>query len=131
MYDYFIYSHCIKLGIRTDPLRPDQTFHFRDVSVKRNFTVFCSCFFKLRLITYSHRIPINYLLDNLAVADIIYPIFSIPKTILRHTFTPPPPPEGVNGKVLCTLLTVGKSRGSEQVHPSSLWLPSPWNAIML
>ena len=51
-------------------------------------------FFKLRLITYSHRIPINYLLDNLAVADIIYPIFSIPKTILRHTFTPPPPRRG-------------------------------------
>jgi len=61
-------------------------------------------FFKLRLIISPHRIPINYLLVNLALADIIYPIFSIPKTILRHTFTHP---EGVNGKVLCSLLTDG------------------------
>ena len=41
---------------------------------------------------------------NLAVADIIYPIFLIPPTILRHTATHP---EGVTGRILCTLLTDG------------------------
>ena len=46
----------------------------------------------------------NYLLVNLAVADIIYSAFLLPKVLLRHISTHP---DGVTGKVLCTLLTDG------------------------
>ena len=46
----------------------------------------------------------NYLLVNLAVADIIYSAFRIPKIIVRYTSIHP---DGVTGKVLCTLLTDG------------------------
>lgn len=41
---------------------------------------------------------------NLAVADIIYSILIIPQLILSHVSTHP---EGVTGKVLCTLVTDG------------------------
>ena len=53
----------------------------------------------------SHRTPINYLLVNLAVADILFAIFYIPKIILDQTFIEQP--EGVAGGLLCTLLTNG------------------------
>lgn len=52
---------------------------------------------------YSRRTPINYLLVNLAVVDTIYSAFYIPKIILN--FSASIHPEGVAGKVLCTLLT--------------------------
>ena len=47
---------------------------------------------------------INYLLVNLAVADIMYSTFSIPQIILSHNASHP---EGVTGRVLCALLTGG------------------------
>ena len=50
------------------------------------------------------RIPLNYLLVNLAVADIMYATLLAPKVILRYTFTHP---EGVTGTVLCKLVTGG------------------------
>ncbi|XP_068696278.1 neuropeptide FF receptor 1-like [Montipora foliosa] len=50
------------------------------------------------------RIPINYLIVNLAVADTIYSIFLVPMLILSHISNHP---EGITGKVLCTLLTDG------------------------
>jgi len=51
------------------------------------------------------RTPINYLLVNLAVADILFAVFYIPKIILGQTFIEQP--EGVAGGLLCTLLTNG------------------------
>lgn len=53
---------------------------------------------------YHYRVPINYLLVNLAVADIMYASFITPQYILSHTFTHP---DGVTGTVLCRLLTGG------------------------
>lgn len=50
------------------------------------------------------RTPINYLLLNLAAADMILAIFFVPPYILIHTFTHP---HGVPGTVLCRLLTGG------------------------
>ena len=51
-----------------------------------------------------HRIPINYLLVNLAVADIMYATFIAPKVffklILNH-------PDVVTGTILCKFLTDG------------------------
>lgn len=41
---------------------------------------------------------------NLAAADITYSVFLIPELILSHTSTHP---EGVTGRILCTLLTGG------------------------
>ena len=54
----------------------------------------------LRLITLSRRTSINYLLVNLAVADIIYSTFLIPELIFSHMFTDL---EGFTGKVVCML----------------------------
>ena len=53
---------------------------------------------------YHRRVPINYLLVNLAVADIMFASFITPQYILSHTFTHP---DGVTGTVLCRLLTGG------------------------
>lgn len=50
------------------------------------------------------RISINYLLLNLAVADMTFAVFLTPKFILSQTFTHP---DGAAGKALCRLLTGG------------------------
>lgn len=50
------------------------------------------------------RISINYLLVNLAVADITFAVFLTPKFILSQTFTHP---DGAAGKALCRFLTGG------------------------
>ena len=55
-------------------------------------------------ISYLYRTPINCLIVNLAVADIVYSLFLIPVEILTHISSHP---EGISGKVLCTLLTDG------------------------
>ena len=44
----------------------------------------------------------NYLLLNLAIADILYATFIAPKVFLKLTFTHP---DGMTGIVLCKLLT--------------------------
>lgn len=61
------------------------------------------CFILTDLL-YHRRVPINYLLVNLAVADIMFASFITPQYILSHTFTHP---DGVTGTVLCRLLTGG------------------------
>jgi hypothetical protein len=48
--------------------------------------------------------PMNYLLINLAVADMMVGIFIAPKFILSHLFTHP---DGLAGTVICKLLTGG------------------------
>ena len=50
------------------------------------------------------RSPINYLLVNLAVADMLYAAFLAPDTFLRLASTHP---GGMTGTVLCKLLTGG------------------------
>ncbi|KAL9957312.1 hypothetical protein ACROYT_G038935 [Oculina patagonica] len=50
------------------------------------------------------RIPINFLLANLAVADMMIATFHVPEYILSHTFTHP---DGMTGTMLCKLLTGG------------------------
>ena len=50
---------------------------------------------------YFHRTPINYLLVNLAVADIIFATFYIANVIPKNSFTLP---EGVVGRILCVFL---------------------------
>ena len=49
-----------------------------------------------------HRTSVNYLLMNLAVADITVATFFVPRYILFHTFTHP---DELAGTVLCKLLT--------------------------
>lgn len=53
---------------------------------------------------YFDRTPTNYLLVNLAVADIIVALFITPQFILIHSFKHP---GGLIGTVLCKLLTGG------------------------
>ena len=50
------------------------------------------------------RIPINYLLLNMAVADILYSTFLVPELISTHS---PSHPQGLVGRILCSLLTKG------------------------
>ena len=52
--------------------------------------------------TLSRRIPFNYLLVNLAAADISYVIFAVPNIILSHHVYHP---DGLAGTLLCTTLT--------------------------
>ncbi|XP_067044165.1 allatostatin-A receptor-like [Acropora muricata] len=50
------------------------------------------------------RTPMNYLLINLAVADIMVALFVAPRFLLSHSFTHP---AGATGTLLCKLLTGG------------------------
>lgn len=50
------------------------------------------------------RTPFNYLLVNLAVADMMVAVFFAPFHIFIHTFSHP---DGVLGRVLCSLVTGG------------------------
>ena len=52
-----------------------------------------------------HRTPINYLLLNLAVADILYAAFIAPTVTFTVTFIHHP--DGTTGAILCKLLTGG------------------------
>ncbi|CAH3173130.1 unnamed protein product [Porites lobata] len=47
-------------------------------------------------------IPVNFLLANLAIADIMYALFYIPRIIWGHIASHP---EGLAGRILCALLT--------------------------
>ena len=51
-----------------------------------------------------HRTPMNYLLVNLAVGDILYAAFIAPDVVLRLISTHP---MGVTGTILCKVLTGG------------------------
>lgn len=51
-----------------------------------------------------HRTPINCLLVNLAVADILYAAFIAPNTFVKLASIHP---DGVTGTVLCKVLTGG------------------------
>ena len=48
------------------------------------------------------RIPVHFLLANLAIADITYALFYIPRIIWGHIASHP---EGLAGRILCALLT--------------------------
>ncbi|XP_074607082.1 QRFP-like peptide receptor [Acropora palmata] len=50
------------------------------------------------------RTSINYLLMNLAIADMVLAIFFVPRHLLVHTFRHP---DGVAGTLVCKLLTGG------------------------
>ena len=52
-----------------------------------------------------YRTPINYLLVNLALADILFATFLTPDTIFKLTSIHP---DGMTGTVLCKLFTGGK-----------------------
>ena len=58
------------------------------------------------MLSIFHRIPINYLLVNLAVADILYVTFISPNVfIIQFSFTNLP--DGVTGTVLCKFFITG------------------------
>ena len=64
-----------------------------------SFFLFFSFFF-----FQSHRISLNYLLVNLAVADILYAVFIAPKVLVKLTVSHP---DGLTGIFLCKLVTGG------------------------
>ena len=70
------------------------------VKYKRASTVSAILF----LFDIFHRTPINYLLVNLAIGDIMYAVFIAPEVITTITGNHP---GGVGGKVLCKLLSAG------------------------
>ena len=52
----------------------------------------------------SHRTPVNFLLMNLAIADMAVAVFFAPRYLFIHSITHP---EGAAGLLLCKLLTSG------------------------
>ena len=52
----------------------------------------------------SHRTPVNFLLMNLAIADMAVAVFFAPRYLFIHSITHP---EGTAGLLLCKLLTSG------------------------
>ena len=66
----------------------------------KGISVFRMYHLTLNLIIQSHRIPMNYLLVNLAVGDIIYATFHTTELIYRHIATHP---DGFTGKIVCVL----------------------------
>ena len=50
------------------------------------------------------RIPMNYLILNLAVADILVALFVVPRFVLFNAYILP---DGMTGTVICKLLTGG------------------------
>ena len=77
---------------------------------KLESTVFFSIFLFIYLFTnpsiyvFFFRFPINYLLLNLDVADVMFATFRTPQYILKPSFIHP---YGVTGTALCALLTGG------------------------
>lgn len=53
---------------------------------------------------FSHRTPINFLLVNLAIADMTVAMFFAPRYLFIHSITHP---DGAAGLLLCKLLTSG------------------------
>ena len=74
--------------------------HAIDVPISEMLFVFILRVFHFQF----HRIPINYLLVNLAVADMMYATFITPKVFFKLSFKHP---DGVTGTVFCKLLTDG------------------------
>ena len=68
------------------------------------FAVAVGLSFLLPTVHLIRRIPFNYLLVNLAAADISYATFAVPNIILSHHVYHP---EGLAGTLLCTTLTGG------------------------
>ncbi|CAH3193509.1 unnamed protein product, partial [Porites evermanni] len=64
----------------------------------------CLRSFVTRLTISFHRTPINYLLVNLAAADICYVTFVTPTIILSHDVDHP---KGIAGTILCAVVTGG------------------------
>ena len=52
----------------------------------------------------SHRTPVNFLLMNLAIADMAVAVFFAPRYLFIHSITHP---DGAAGLLLCKLLTSG------------------------
>ena len=70
-----------------------------------NFVFILIFFFSFLFFFFqSHRISLNYLLVNLAVADILYAVFIAPKVLVKLTVSHP---DGLTGIFLCKLVTGG------------------------
>ena len=76
-------------------------------SGKTSCTFFVACFFRTlsqNVHCASHRTPVNFLLMNLAIADMAVAVFFAPRYLFIHSITHP---EGTAGLLLCKLLTSG------------------------
>ena len=83
--------------------------NFICISINYNlYTIYSVCtsivLFFLQSSLLFYRIPINHLLINLAVADVIFATFIASEFILSYAFTHP---DGLTGTVLCRLMTGG------------------------
>ena len=94
------------------------------------------------ILILSHRTPFNYLLLNLAVADIIYPTFLFMCFIYRHSLVKP---DAMPGNAIClslrrlawigadssvfTLIAIARERYCAVVHPLSIQRKLTWQKL--
>ena len=94
---------CSFIILNLPPIREKANPHF---SFLFNLTSLKLCWYYLNNIVWMssslRRTPFNWLLVNLALADITFALFQVPNHIL--TFTPP---DGTIGSALCKVLTAG------------------------
>lgn len=74
-----------------------------DLHLSMRLPIFRLASFKYVLYLF-HRTPINFLLVNLAISDIMFAAFVAPNHILKRAFTHP---DGAIGSGLCMVLTGG------------------------
>ena len=90
----------------------------------------------------SHRTPFNYLLVNLAVADIIYPTFLLIYDTYNHSLHTP---DEMPGNAIClslrklawigadssvfTLIAIARERFFTVVHPHSIQRKLTWQKL--
>ena len=94
---------CSFIILNLPPIREKTNPHFPFLL---NLTSLKLCWYCLNNIVWIssslRRTPFNWLLVNLALADITFALFQVPNHIL--TFTPP---DGTIGSALCKVLTAG------------------------
>ena len=73
-----------------------------DGSTTSSYLFLCSVV--VVVVVFFHRTNLNYLILNVAVADMMYAIFIAPKFFVKLAGSHP---DGVSGLVLCKLLTDG------------------------
>ena len=94
---------CSFIILNLPPIREKANPHFSFLFNLTSLKLCWYCLNNIVWISYSfYRTPFNWLLVNLAIADITFAVFQVPNRILTFTH-----PDGTIGSALCKVLTAG------------------------